>query len=150
MSEKLYHVMWEMDLNGGTPEEAARAALAELRDPGTSAIVFDVQEFEKDEAVRVDLLELDQEKPLVHTEPLEIKTLMPDAVEVHPLVIVGVGNDGVIYEQAGDGDDADGWGVFWHVAGRGAFSVIDYRRKEDAEAAVKILEAGLKVLGVTQ
>ena len=37
-----FRVMWEIDIDADTPEEAARKALAIQRDPTSSAVVFNV------------------------------------------------------------------------------------------------------------
>lgn len=52
------HVMWRIDLDADTPEEAARKALAIQRKPDSMATVFDVTG-EDGETVRVDLDEED-------------------------------------------------------------------------------------------
>lgn len=50
-----YLVIWQMDIDADSPEEAARQALAYQRDPESTATVFDV---ESDAGtVRVDLTE---------------------------------------------------------------------------------------------
>jgi acetolactate synthase regulatory subunit len=50
-----YHVMWEIDIEGDDPVDAALRALACLRKRGTTAVVFDVTA-EDGETIRVDLM----------------------------------------------------------------------------------------------
>lgn len=50
----VYRVLWEIDINAGTPMEAARKALAVQRDPESIATVFDVID-KRGKRVRVDL-----------------------------------------------------------------------------------------------
>lgn len=40
MSKKEYHVTWTIEVDGDSPEDAARNALAIQRDPESSALVF--------------------------------------------------------------------------------------------------------------
>lgn len=48
MSEKLFRVRWEIDLEAPTPADAARQALAILRDPDSPATFFDVRRIRLD------------------------------------------------------------------------------------------------------
>lgn len=62
---KSYHVMWEIDLDATSAEDAARRALKIQRDPGSMATVFDVTEENCDDAIkehteRIDLEEISQ------------------------------------------------------------------------------------------
>jgi len=58
---KEYLVQWEIELKAESAEDAARQALAIMRDPDSMATVFDV--FDEDgESERIDLLELDEEE----------------------------------------------------------------------------------------
>lgn len=50
----MYRVLWEIDIDAGTPVEAARKALAIQRDPESIATVFDVID-KRGKRVRVDL-----------------------------------------------------------------------------------------------
>ena len=52
-----YVVTWELDVDAGTPEEAARAAWEAMRRPESTANVFDVLD-ETGGCTRVDLEEL--------------------------------------------------------------------------------------------
>lgn len=52
-----YVVTWEMDVDAGTPEEAARQAWAAMRAPESTANVFDVLD-ETGGCTRIDLEEL--------------------------------------------------------------------------------------------
>lgn len=52
-----YVVTWELDVDAGTPEEAARQAWAAMRAPESTANVFDVLDAEGG-CTRVDLEEL--------------------------------------------------------------------------------------------
>ena len=56
---KTYHVMWEIDLDAESPEEAAKMALLIQRDSKSSATVFDVIEHDGHETVRLDLEAMD-------------------------------------------------------------------------------------------
>lgn len=57
-----YHVLWKVDVEADSPEEAARQARTMQVRPGTTATVFDVIEGDSDgDAVRVDLLGLEEE-----------------------------------------------------------------------------------------
>lgn len=38
-----YRVVWEIDMTGDSPREAAEAALAVMRDPFSDAVVFTVR-----------------------------------------------------------------------------------------------------------
>ena len=51
-----YVVTWELDVDAGTPEEAARQAWAAMRRPESTANVFDVLD-ETGGCTRVDLME---------------------------------------------------------------------------------------------
>jgi hypothetical protein len=51
-----YVVTWEMDIDAGTPEEAARQAWEAMRRPESTANVFDVLDTEGG-CTRVDLME---------------------------------------------------------------------------------------------
>jgi len=42
--DRTYRVKWEIDLDAGSPEEAAREALAVQRDPDSTATVFSVRD----------------------------------------------------------------------------------------------------------
>jgi hypothetical protein len=55
---KTYSIKWTMEIDAGTPEEAARKALEIHRDPASIATVFDVYD-EEGNCTRVDLLEQD-------------------------------------------------------------------------------------------
>lgn len=55
-----YRVEWTMDIEADSPEAAARQAFAHMQRPGTTANVFDVQQDDGSDAVRIDLEELDQ------------------------------------------------------------------------------------------
>jgi len=48
MSEKFFRVRWEIDLEAPTPADAARQALAILRDPDSTATLFDVRRIRRD------------------------------------------------------------------------------------------------------
>ena len=50
-----YHVMWEIDIEGDDPVDAALQALACVQRRGTTAVVFDVTA-EDGETIRVDLM----------------------------------------------------------------------------------------------
>ena len=52
----MHHVTWEIDLDAGTPREAAEEAFAIMQRPGTTATVFDVTD-EAGATHRVDLME---------------------------------------------------------------------------------------------
>ena len=52
----MHHVTWEIDLDAGTPREAAEKAFAIMQRPGTTATVFDVTD-ETGATHRVDLME---------------------------------------------------------------------------------------------
>lgn len=52
-----YRVEWAIDIEAGSPVEAAQKARAIQLDPGSIATVFDVLEYDsKDDAARIDLL----------------------------------------------------------------------------------------------
>ena len=51
-----YHVMWEIDIEADTPEEAARIALDIQRNPESTATVFTVTD-EEDEMTNIDLID---------------------------------------------------------------------------------------------
>lgn len=53
-----YRVLWEIDVQAGSAEEAAQAALAIQRDPDSTAVVFDVFT-ETTGPTRIDLLEFE-------------------------------------------------------------------------------------------
>lgn len=48
-----YRLVWEIDIDAASPLEAAKEALAVMRDPSSIATVFDVFTLEKQ--IRVDL-----------------------------------------------------------------------------------------------
>ena len=50
-----YTVTWEIDIEAGTPAEAARIAKQVQADPGSSANVFDVRLLGTDESEMIDL-----------------------------------------------------------------------------------------------
>jgi hypothetical protein len=52
---KLYHVVWEIDINAQSPRDAAKEAQAIQQDKDTVATVFDVTEEDSDKIVRIDL-----------------------------------------------------------------------------------------------
>ena len=52
---KSYHVLWEIDIDADSPEDAAREALLIQRDPASSATVFGVTEEDSDLTVTVDI-----------------------------------------------------------------------------------------------
>jgi hypothetical protein len=52
-----YHVIWEIDLDADSPQEAAKKARAIHRDPDSLATVFDVTD-EAGHTERVDLEEV--------------------------------------------------------------------------------------------
>lgn len=54
---RLYHVVWEIEVSAASPLDAARNALAIQRDPESSATIFDVTEFDNQDAdvVRIDV-----------------------------------------------------------------------------------------------
>lgn len=54
MPNQYYRVVWEIDIDAGSPREAAEKALAIQRRAGSSAVVFDVRG-EDAELTRVDL-----------------------------------------------------------------------------------------------
>lgn len=51
---RLFHVVWEIDIEADSPQNAAREALAIQRDLTSLAMVFDVTDF-KGETTRVNL-----------------------------------------------------------------------------------------------
>ncbi len=55
---KEYLLHWRIDLEGYTPEEAAREALQIQRDPESVATFFDVQDKATGEIVRIDASDL--------------------------------------------------------------------------------------------
>lgn len=53
-----YRVTWTIDLAATSPREAARKALKVQRDPDSSALLFEVKEFDTDEDFQsIDLLD---------------------------------------------------------------------------------------------
>lgn len=54
---KLYHVVWEIDVNAQSPREAAKEAQAIQQDKDSTATIFDVSEEGSDKTVRIDLAE---------------------------------------------------------------------------------------------
>lgn len=52
---KLYHVVWEIDINARSPREAAKEAQAIQQDRDSTATLFDVTEEDSDKTVRIDL-----------------------------------------------------------------------------------------------
>lgn len=55
-----YRVTWEIDLEAGNPVEAAQEAWRLMRNEGSIANVFIVQEHDTAEALRVDLTEVEE------------------------------------------------------------------------------------------
>lgn len=55
-----YRVVWEIDIEADTPEEAAEMARYYQTVPGTTAIVFDVRDT-MGKVTRIDLLENQQQ-----------------------------------------------------------------------------------------
>ena len=53
--DKLYHVVWEIDIYAQSPREAAKEAQAIQQDMDSTATVFDVTEEDGDTTVRIDL-----------------------------------------------------------------------------------------------
>jgi hypothetical protein len=54
---KLYHVVWEIDINARSPREAAKEAQTIQQDKDSTATIFDVTEENSDKTVRIDLEE---------------------------------------------------------------------------------------------
>ena len=52
--EKLYHVVWEIDIYARSPREAAKKAQAIQQDKDSTATVFDVTKENSDKTVRID------------------------------------------------------------------------------------------------
>jgi hypothetical protein len=50
-----YHIIWEIDVQADSPEEAAYKALAMQRNPESTATVFDVYRWDETEPTRIDL-----------------------------------------------------------------------------------------------
>lgn len=61
MSGTLYKVMWEIELEADTAEDAARQALNIQRDPESIALLFDVENTETGELDLIDLLDCEDE-----------------------------------------------------------------------------------------
>ena len=60
-----YHVTWEIDVDAGTPVEAAEMARHYQIKPGTTATVFDVLEHDSsDEPKRIDLTAMEEDLDL--------------------------------------------------------------------------------------
>ena len=55
--EKLYHVVWEIDIYAQSPQDAAREARTIQQDKDAMATVFDVTEEGGGKPVRIDLAE---------------------------------------------------------------------------------------------
>jgi hypothetical protein len=53
--DKLYHVVWEIDIYAQSPREAAKEAQAIQQDTDSTATVFDVTEEDRHKTVRIDL-----------------------------------------------------------------------------------------------
>jgi hypothetical protein len=53
--DKLYHVVWEIDIYAQSPREAAKEAQAIQQDTDSTATVFDVTEEDGHKTVRIDL-----------------------------------------------------------------------------------------------
>jgi hypothetical protein len=53
--DKLYHVVWEIDIYAQSPREVAKEAQAIQQDKDSTATVFDVTEEDGDKPVRIDL-----------------------------------------------------------------------------------------------
>jgi hypothetical protein len=53
--DKLYRVVWEIDIYAQSPREAAKEARAIQQDKDSTATVFDVAEEDGDKTVRIDL-----------------------------------------------------------------------------------------------
>ena len=56
MANQTYHVLWEIDLDADSPQEAAELALSIMLDSESTATTFDVTD-EAGETTRVDLEE---------------------------------------------------------------------------------------------
>ena len=54
MARQTYHVLWEIDLDADSPQEAAELALSIMLDSESTATTFDVTD-EDGETTRVDL-----------------------------------------------------------------------------------------------
>ena len=54
MARQTYHVLWEIDLDADSPQEAAELALSIMLDSESTATTFDVTD-EAGETTRVDL-----------------------------------------------------------------------------------------------
>ena len=72
----------------------------------------------------------------------------PNAVEVHPCVVVGndsLGNE--IMEQC-ESDDPNiaTWSVYWHLEEGGLVYIEDFPTQQEAEQAAALLERGLEAL----
>jgi hypothetical protein len=53
--DKLYHIVWEIDIYAQSPRQAAEEAQAIQQDKDSTATVFDVTEEDGDKSVRIDL-----------------------------------------------------------------------------------------------
>lgn len=84
MSDQRYRVSWVIDLDAASPLEAARAALAIQRDPGSTSTVFDVADDVGDDSVRVDLEAVECDEG-VHSWSTYVGKLPP----THPCLICG-------------------------------------------------------------
>lgn len=54
MAINRYFIGWEIELDASSPEEAAREALVIMRDPNSTATVFDITDTESGVKVVVD------------------------------------------------------------------------------------------------
>ena len=101
---KRYHVVWEIDVDAETPQEAAQQAREMQLDRKSTADVFDVTEFDQLEVTRVDLTE-EREK----REPVKVvfrKHPDGDIVALFPELSED-GSSCVSYEHVGQHGSAD-------------------------------------------
>lgn len=74
--------------------------------------------------------------------------LKPDAIEIHPCVVVGNDNVGnAIMEQCEEGDpNISTWGLYAHIEGKGLIHIEDFDTKSEAKRAAGLLELFMEVM----